>query len=283
MARARNIKPGLFTNDLLAEVDPLGRLLFIGLWTIADRAGRLEDRPKRIRAEVLPYDDCDVDALLRQLHERGFISRYVAENIKCIQIVNFCKHQNPHVKERASEIPERGEHDESPVQAPDSHSTNPADSLLLIPDSGIGDPDPLQQQQTPAPRAAGRPARTNGSREPKSAAAWEAYCAAHYDRYGVDPVRNAKVNGMLCRLVDRLGAADAAAVAGWYVEHPDALYVRSGHTIDLLLRDAEKLRTEWATNRRTTAAGARELDGRAERGQAAQRVIDRLRAEEGQA
>ena len=37
MARARNIKPGFFTNDVLADCDPLARLLFAGLWTVADR------------------------------------------------------------------------------------------------------------------------------------------------------------------------------------------------------------------------------------------------------
>lgn len=50
MAGARNIKPGFFTNDVLAACDQLARLLFAGLWTVADRAGRLEDRPKRIKA-----------------------------------------------------------------------------------------------------------------------------------------------------------------------------------------------------------------------------------------
>lgn len=57
MARSRNIKPAFFFNEQLAEVAPLGRLLFIGLWTIADREGRLEDRPRKIKAEVLAYDD----------------------------------------------------------------------------------------------------------------------------------------------------------------------------------------------------------------------------------
>ena len=50
MARARNIKPGFFANENLAECDPLARLLFAGLWCLADREGRLEDRPKRIAA-----------------------------------------------------------------------------------------------------------------------------------------------------------------------------------------------------------------------------------------
>lgn len=105
MARSRNIKPGFFANDALAECEPLARLLFAGLWTICDREGRAEDRPKRIRAELLPYDDCDVDALLTQLATHGFLVRYAAAGGKYLQVVNFTKHQDPHYKEKASEIP----------------------------------------------------------------------------------------------------------------------------------------------------------------------------------
>lgn len=105
MARSRNIKPGFFLNDELAEVEPLGRILFAGLWCIADREGRLEDKPRRIKVEVLPYDDCDVNYLLNQLAERGFIVRYEHESNPYIQIINFTKHQNPHPREVASVIP----------------------------------------------------------------------------------------------------------------------------------------------------------------------------------
>jgi hypothetical protein len=105
MARSRNIKPGFFLNDDLAECDPLARLLFAGLWCIADREGRLEDRPKRIKIEVLPYDNCDVDELLNQLAKQGFILRYEVGGNRYIQIVNFLKHQNPHYKESESIIP----------------------------------------------------------------------------------------------------------------------------------------------------------------------------------
>ncbi len=38
------IKPGFFANDDLAECEPLARLLFIGLWTIADSRGVLEHK-----------------------------------------------------------------------------------------------------------------------------------------------------------------------------------------------------------------------------------------------
>jgi hypothetical protein len=113
MARARNIKPGFFLNDLLAEIEPLGRLLFAGLWTIADREGRLEDRPKKIKAAVLPYDDCDVDHLLNELSKRDFIIRYEVNGEKYIQIVKWEKHQNPHYKEVKSEIPPYINHNEN--------------------------------------------------------------------------------------------------------------------------------------------------------------------------
>ena len=118
MARLRTLKPGFFTNDALAEIEPLGRLLFQGLWCLADRAGRLEDRPRKIKAEVLPYDDCDADRLLSELAARGFIVRYEVAGLRYIQVVNFGKHQTPHIKEAESTIPAPDMHGESTVPAP---------------------------------------------------------------------------------------------------------------------------------------------------------------------
>ena len=112
MARARNIKPGFFDNEILGELPALTRLLFIGLWCLADREGRLQDRPKRIKKELLGYDDVtaeDVDNMLQQLHDNDFIQRYEIAGEKYIQVINFLKHQNPHCKEQASVIPAPGE------------------------------------------------------------------------------------------------------------------------------------------------------------------------------
>ena len=105
MARSRNIKPGLYKNDYLAECSIAARYLFPGLWMLADREGRLEDRPRRIKAEIYPYDNLDVDALLDELWQRKFINRYEISGEYYIEIVNFKKHQNPHCKESESEIP----------------------------------------------------------------------------------------------------------------------------------------------------------------------------------
>ena len=134
MSRSRNIKPGFFKNDLLAECPPLARILFAGLWCEADREGRLEDRPKRIKAELLPYDDCDIDAMLDQLADRGFIVRYECNGIRYIAVTEFVKHQNPHVREPASQIPAPGKHCASTVQAGCENGSGPADSPFPFPD-----------------------------------------------------------------------------------------------------------------------------------------------------
>jgi hypothetical protein len=145
VSRARNIKPSFFTNDILAECDMGARLLFAGLWTIADREGRLEDRPKKIKAEILPYDDCDADSYLQQLEQHGFITRYEVNGTRYIQVLNFVKHQSPHVKESASTIP-----------APDKHQTSPVQNVPLppspipLPDSPIPHPSTRSPVKKPA-------------------------------------------------------------------------------------------------------------------------------------
>lgn len=105
MARSRNIKPGFFVNEVLSELEPLTRLLFIGLWTIADREGRLEDRPKRIKISCLPYDQVNIESCLDQLQTNGFIRRFSVENCGYIEIINWRRHQSPHHKEVESVIP----------------------------------------------------------------------------------------------------------------------------------------------------------------------------------
>ena len=150
MARARNIKPGFFTNDTLAECSPLARLLFIGLWTIADCHGRLHDRPKKIKAELLPYDNCDIESLLQELDNHGFILRQALGKYRAILIPAFNKHQNPHHKERPFDFGEdensfENNNDEQALDQPhtdreqalDQPHTDRAESLLPITESLI--------------------------------------------------------------------------------------------------------------------------------------------------
>lgn len=107
MARSRNIKPAIMDNEQLAELPALTRLLFIYLWMLADREGRLEDRPKRIGAQALPYDrTADPEEMLAVLCSGGFIARFEVAGKRVIEIVNFNKHQAPHGTEKDSELPD---------------------------------------------------------------------------------------------------------------------------------------------------------------------------------
>lgn len=103
--RARLLKPGFFTNEVLAELPFEGRLLFAGLWTLADREGRLEDRPKRIKAALFSWDAVDVHSLLIALEAKGFIDRYVVNGMPLLQVAKFSEHQTPHPRETPSLLP----------------------------------------------------------------------------------------------------------------------------------------------------------------------------------
>jgi hypothetical protein len=152
MARARNIKPGFFKNEDLAECSPWARLCFAGLWTLADREGRLEDRPKRIKGELFPYDSIEVEPLLQELERFKFIVRYETEGMKAIQIAEFKRHQSPHYSESQSVIKPPGLPEGPELQAPPTPGVLPEDSEKptvikrgsqppdsLIPDSLIPD------------------------------------------------------------------------------------------------------------------------------------------------
>lgn len=169
MARARNIKPSFFDNDLLAESEPLGRLLFIGLWTICDFNGNLEWRSKRVKKQLLAYDNCDIEKLAINLDKNGFIRFYSDRENMYVNIVNFAKHQNPHKNERAkgSEIPvytnEHRQvvdlntltinHDLSGLNQ-DCSTSNRASSLIPITDSLIPNPESLiLNPDTPIPES----------------------------------------------------------------------------------------------------------------------------------
>lgn len=146
MARARNIKPGFFKNEDLAECSPWARLCFAGLWTLADRDGRLEDRPKRIKGELFAFDSVEVEPLLAELERRSFLVRYRNEDGAFIQISKFSTHQTPHYSEKPSvikppELQESPDHDDqqtpgglqedSRKEAPIKRGSQPPDSLIL--------------------------------------------------------------------------------------------------------------------------------------------------------
>lgn len=122
MARIRTIKPELFLHEGLASLSPIHRYLFIGLFTQADREGRMEYRPKRIKVCILPYDDVDMEKLLKELTESGFLINYNVNGTNYLAITNFLKHQYPNVKEPESTIPAPPKHHAGIMQVPSQNA-----------------------------------------------------------------------------------------------------------------------------------------------------------------
>lgn len=106
MARSRNIKPGFFKNEKLASLDPITRLLFIGLWTISDREGRFEVRLQKIKGEVFPHEQVMLESCMEQLWHKEFVFFYEVANKHYGQVNNWSRHQSPHHKEVGSDTPE---------------------------------------------------------------------------------------------------------------------------------------------------------------------------------
>jgi hypothetical protein len=151
--RARNLKPGFFRNEDLAELPVEARLLFAGLWCIADKAGRLEDRPRKIKIELFPADAFEVEPLLEALEGKQLIHRYAVDGVGYIQVVNFGKHQNPHKTEAESKIPPPPGNGELTEPPPLDNGSRPADSLIpdsLIPSSLRSEPARRPSRRCPA-------------------------------------------------------------------------------------------------------------------------------------
>lgn len=105
MARIRTIKPDFFTSDDICALTPLARLLYVGLWCEADRAGRLVWMPRVFKRRYLPDDACDIEAIAGELLERGLVVLY-GEGLACIP--TFSRHQHVNPREAASKLPAPG-------------------------------------------------------------------------------------------------------------------------------------------------------------------------------
>jgi hypothetical protein len=243
------------------------------MWTIADFKGCFEFKPKRLRVQLLPYDECDFEQIANNLDKSGFISIYTVQGQRYIKILNFEKHQNPHKNEResGSEIPDislsyefsNGNNNlENVENNPDKNGTTRADSLnpltdslLLNPDSPNLIPEVVHGDDTAPPGKQIDTELQAACRE-----TWKSYSTAYFDRYGTEPVRNAKVNGQVKQFVQRIGFVESPHVSAFFLTHNNAYYAGRMHSVDCLLADAEKLRTEWATGNAITQTKARQMD-----------------------
>lgn len=146
MSRIRGVKPDFFKHEDLALLSPLHRLAFIGLWTQADREGRLEDRPRKLKTDVLPYDPCDFSAILNDLVRAGFIRRYVVQGQSYLLVPKLKKHQRFHPDEKQSVLPPPPETPESTNVISEEHQGDLLSARSYV--ERIPEPEQKQREET---------------------------------------------------------------------------------------------------------------------------------------
>jgi hypothetical protein len=94
MRRIRTIKPEFFSDEKLAALSAIDRLVYIGLWSIADDEGRLLDNTKLIDGQIFPLTDESSRESLETLAKLDRIRRYCTANgQRVIQILRWTDHQ----------------------------------------------------------------------------------------------------------------------------------------------------------------------------------------------
>lgn len=99
MARQRFIWPDLWTDPGIGVLAPLERLLFIGLFSLADDEGRIDGSPAYLKAAVFPYDPFTVEEV--ETLRNGLVDRlpnvvlYQTGSEQVIALARWSDHQKP--------------------------------------------------------------------------------------------------------------------------------------------------------------------------------------------
>lgn len=271
MARIRTIKPDFFRHEGLQDLEianpgmyPL--MVFAGLWGHCDSKGRFEWKPRMLKLDILPFLPFDMAKTLEILANAGMVVRYSVDGKEYGEVPTFEKHQRLSGKE----LNEGEKHPEPKKEATGKQQGSNGE----IPESQEGKGREEEGVRKGRGREgngvlpAGKPSSPKIPSDPENESAlqaacretWAAYSTAYANRYGPDPVRNAKVNALVKQVVQRLGAEEAPHVAAFFVGHANAFYVRKSHDLGTLVADAEKLRMEWASGRMVTATSAQQED-----------------------
>jgi hypothetical protein len=148
----RSVSQDMALDEAFASVSPHARLLKLLLPTMADRDGRLEDRPRSIRALIFPHEpEVDADALLAELDRVGIIQRYEATGedgtpVRCIAFTRWKREQRPHPKETSFHLPAPSSREVSRLGADASRRVPLGVDLGVVVGSGCGNGSSASQE-----------------------------------------------------------------------------------------------------------------------------------------
>lgn len=157
MSRIRTVKPELFKHEELFEAEqkeqlPL-RFAFVALLTCCDREGRFRWQPRRLKLDMLPYDEINLSCVLDALAYHGFIKKYEHEGKYYGCIPSWKNHQQINNKESASTLPSLQRSTVVEVQTINPHATSDTLSVSTTPkgtSNALAEPpdSPLTESQS---------------------------------------------------------------------------------------------------------------------------------------
>ena len=286
----RYLKPGICDSESIDKCSALAETLFYRLLVNVDDYGRLDARPAVVRAKCFPLKDSinnnDTHELLKELQNNGLVIIYKSGDCVYLQMLKW--DNNPRSKE--SKCPQYNDscmqmytdvcnpHTNLPVTVTVTvtETVNRKPELKQKPEQETVIPDGVENSTHPVKKISSIPKNKNKELSP-SHETWQSYSDAYQKRYGVTPVRNATVNAQLSSFIKRIGFDESPHVAAFYVYHNNQFYVTKMHTVGLLLADAEKLRTEWATKTTVTQTQARQADETQARGNVWNKLIEEFK------
>jgi hypothetical protein len=94
--KPRMIRPDFWHDSKIVKLPVEARLLFIGIWTVADDHGYFEDDAEQLAIKLFPRDlELDVAAHLDRLLEAGLIRRWETDDgTTVLHVPNFHVHQS---------------------------------------------------------------------------------------------------------------------------------------------------------------------------------------------
>jgi hypothetical protein len=98
MARQRFIWPSIWVSENFMELNYKERLLFIGIFSLADDEGRIKANTKSLKASIFPGDDIkleEVESCIINLHNSGSILLYNSEVGRIACLPNWNDFQKP--------------------------------------------------------------------------------------------------------------------------------------------------------------------------------------------
>lgn len=132
---------------------------------------------------------------------------------------------------------------------------------------------------TPVVPTPSLPEKPKKQANPENISTWNAYKQAYFAKYGVEPLRNAKVNGQVASLVKSVGGDIAPVLAAYYVSHNNSWFTQKRHDFGVLLANYQQVYTDMMRNEQMTTQKARQQEKTQNMGQVANELIAQFEKE----